>query len=343
MFRRSRVVAATLLAAVLVTASACSKDDSNSGGSTVSGSGGDLKKVTYVTAFGAVGRDSFVWVAKEKGFFKDAGIDVDIQKGAGNVQNLTLIKSGGAQFAALDFTGAEIQAGLGKFTNWRAVAAIHQQTLVSIMTTADTKITKPTDLTGKTIATAKGSVSELLFPAYAKQAGFDAKTVTIQGAQTTALNGLMAQRKVDALSTFLLSKKALETASKKEVTVLPYSEYLSDLFGNAIIAREETIASDKDLVKKFTDAAMKGLQYTLDHPDEAAAILNKAEPTAAVPAAIGEINAMKPYVSPPNGAPLGHLDQERVARSIAVLQGNGLMPAGLTPDKIVDFSFIPAS
>jgi NitT/TauT family transport system substrate-binding protein len=96
-------------------------------------------------------------------------------------------------------------------------------------------------------------------------------------------------------------------------------------------------------VKKFTDAAMKGLQYSLDHPEEAAAILHKAEPTAAEPAAIGEINAMKPYVSSPNGAPLGHLDQERVARSIAILQGNGLMPAGLTPEKVVDFSFIPAS
>ncbi|WP_433296395.1 ABC transporter substrate-binding protein [Actinoplanes sp. CA-030573] len=344
MIRRSRVLAVTLLAAVLVTAGACSsKDDKGSTTGGASGSGGDLKKVTYVTAFGAVGRDSFVWVAKEKGFFSDAGIDVDIQKGAGNVQNLTLIKSGQAQFAALDFTGAEIQAGLGKFTNWRAVAAIHQQTLVSIMTTADTGITKPTDLTGKTVATAKGSVSELLFPAYAKLAQLDPKTVKLQGAQTTALNGLMAQRKVDALSTFLLSKKALETASKKQVTVLPYSEYLSDLFGNAIIAREELIGSDKELVKKFTGAAMKGLQYTLDHPDEAAAILNKAEPTAAVPAAIGEINAMKPYVSPPNGAPLGHLDQERVARSIAILQGNGLMPAGLTPDKVVDFSFVPAS
>jgi NitT/TauT family transport system substrate-binding protein len=345
MFKRSRVLAATLLVTVLVTASACSKDDDKSGGGkgTVAGSSGDPKKVTYVTAFGAVGRDSFVWVAKEKGFFKDAGIDVDIQKGAGNVQNLTLIKSGGAQFAALDFTGAEIQAGLGKFTNWRAVAAIHQQTLVSIMTTNDTGITKPTDLAGKKVATAKGSVSELLFPAYAKQAGLDAKSVTLTGAQTTALNGLMAQRQVDALSTFLLSKKALETVSKKQVVVMPYSEYLSDLFGNAIIAREETIASDKDLVQKFTDAAMKGLQYTLDHPDEAASILNKAEPTAAVPAAIGEINAMKPYVSSPNGAKLGHIDQERVARSIAVLQGNGLMPAGLTPDKIVDFSFIPAS
>jgi NitT/TauT family transport system substrate-binding protein len=338
MIRRSRALA-VLLATMLAAASGCS----SSGGSGSASPSGKIDKVSYVTGFGAVGRDSFVWVAKEKGFFKEAGIEVDIQKGAGNVPNLTMLKSNQAQFAALDFTGAVILAGQGKFADWRAVAAVHQQTLVSIMTTADTGISTPKDLVGKTVATASGSVSELLFPAYAKLAGIDPKSVTIKGVQTTALNGLMAQRKVDALSTFLLSKKALETVSKKQVVVMPYSTYLSDFYGNAIITKPELISSNPDLVKRFVGAAMKGLQYTVDHPAEAAAILNKAEPTAAVPAAVGEIEAMKPYVPPPGGGPIGQMSQERVVRTIASLQGAGLMPAGLTPDKVVDFSFIKAS
>ncbi|WP_127503843.1 ABC transporter substrate-binding protein [Actinoplanes solisilvae] len=292
--------------------------------------------VTYVTAFGAVGRDAFVWVAKEKGYFDEAGIDVTIQKGAGNVQNLTMIKSNQAQFGALDFTGAVIQAGTGKFTEWRAVAAVHQQTLVSIMTTDGTGITKPVDLRGKTVATGAGSVSELLFPAYAKLAGLDPATVKLQGVQATALTGLMAQGRVDALSTFLLSRKALETASKKQVVVLPYSDYLKDLFGNAIIARADLISSDRDLVERFTTAALKGLRYTIEHPQEAAEILNRAEPTAAVPAAVGEIEAMKPYVG---GSP-GHFDEARVKAGIDELVNAGLMPVGLTPAKVVDGSFV---
>ncbi|BCJ50675.1 hypothetical protein Asp14428_21500 [Actinoplanes sp. NBRC 14428] len=334
-----RVFSAVLAAAALTVASGCSGDDDAASGSP--SSGGKTTKVTYVTAFGAVGRDSFVWLAKEKGFFKEAGIDIDIQKGAGNVQNLTMIKSGQAQFSALDFTGAVIQAGTGAFKDWRAVAAIHQQTLVSIMTTKDTGIASPTDLKGKTVAAGAQSVSQLLFPAYAKLAGLDPKTVTIKGVQTTALTGLMANKQVDALSTFLLSKKGLEIASKKEVVVMPYSKYLSDLYGNAIIAKPSLISSDPDLVKRFVGAAMKGLQYTIDHPDEAAAVMNKAEPSAAVPAAIGEITAMKPYCTAPAGGALGSMDESRVARSIAVLSGAGLMPAGLTPADVVDFSFTP--
>src|SRR3954452_18562346 len=203
--RRGKLVAAAL-AALLIT-SGCSSQDKKDTATTK-----PADKVTYATGFGAVGRDAFIWVARDKGYFKDAGIDIDIQKGAGNVPNLTMLKSGQAQFAAMDFSGGEVLAGTGKFTDWRAVAAIHQQTLVSIMTTKATGITKPADLTGKTIATAAGSVSELLFPAYAKLAGVDPAKVTMKGAQATALNGLMAGRQVDALSTFLLSKKALETA-----------------------------------------------------------------------------------------------------------------------------------
>lgn len=341
MIRPTRALAAVLIAGVVALAGACSSSDDKDSGS--SGSGGKaLDKVSYVTAFGAVGRDSFVWVAKEKGFYKDAGIDIDIQQGTVGTGNLQLLKAGRVQFACLDLTGAIIQAGTGAFTDWRAVAAIHQQTLVSIMTTKP-DITQPTDLKGKTVATAKGSVSQVLFPAYAKLAGLDPSTVKINPVASTALNGLMKAGSVDALSTFLLSQTALKTATGKDVTVMPYSKYLSDLFGNAIITTPDTIATKKDLVQRFVKATMQGLQYTVDHPDEAAQILNKAVPTSAVPAATGEINAMKPYVTPANGAPIGHIDQARLERGITILQGAGLMPAGLTPDKVADFSFVGAS
>jgi NitT/TauT family transport system substrate-binding protein len=325
---------AVALAMLMATSGCYGKTGENGGGPKIT----EVKTVhvTYATGFGAVGRDAFIWVARDKGYFRDVGIDIDIQKGAGNVPNLTLLKSGQAQFAAMDFSGAEVLAGTGKFTDWRAVAAVHQQTLVSIMTTAGTGITKPGDLPGKTIATASGSVSELLFPAYAKLAGFDPRTVKIQGTQPTALNSLMAQRKVDAISTFLLSKKALETASKKPVTVMPYSDYLKNLYGNVIVTRADVLATDRELVRRFTGAALKGLRFSIDHPDEAAAILNKAEPTAAIPAAVGEIKAMTPYAEP-----LGKLDQQRVADGIAELTSAGLMPPGLTPAQVADFGFVP--
>src|SRR5689334_5034834 len=122
MARWSRMLAV----AVVVIAGGCSSSSPSSS------TAAPLDHVTYMTGFGAVGRDAFAWVAREKGWFKEAGIEVDIQKGAGNTPNLTALKANRAQFAAMDFSGAEILAAQGKFTEWRAVAAVHQQTLVSI-------------------------------------------------------------------------------------------------------------------------------------------------------------------------------------------------------------------
>ena len=50
---------------------------------------------------------------------------------------------------------------------------------------------------------------------------------------------------------------------------------------------------------------------------------------------------MTPYVKPTGNAPVGSLDQQRVAKAIAILQGAGLMPAGLAPEAVVAFDVTP--
>jgi len=49
---------------------------------------------------------------------------------------------------------------------------------------------------------------------------------------------------------------------------------------------------------------------------------------------------MTPYVTA-GGGPFGGLDKERASRAIAILQGAGLIPSGLTADQVVDFDITP--
>jgi NitT/TauT family transport system substrate-binding protein len=297
-------------------------------------------KVTYLTAFGAVGRDAFAWVAQEKGYFRDAGIDVTIQLGAATGENLKVLAAGQAQFANLDLTGTWILAGKGQYKDVRAIAAIHQQTLVSIISLAGSGVTKPTDIEGRKLGAATGSVNQLLFPAYAKLAGIDESEVEWVNAQPPQLPALLAGGQVAALSTFLIGAKGLEKAAGGKATVvLPYSRYLPELFGNGLIAPLSITRDNPDLARRFRDAALHGLQYTIEHPQEAAEIMKKAQPAADITAAVGEITLMTPYVKPS-----GVIDKQRVAGAIATLEKNGLIPAGsLTPEAVVDFALAPAS
>jgi len=339
MIKYLRAITLAVVVATVVTATGCSKANDTPAPTNANKS---PDKVTYVTAFGAVGRDAFAWVAQEKGYFTEANIDVKIELGAAVDQNLSALAAGQAQFTAIDLTGGMIQAGKGTFKDFRAIAAIHQQTLVSIVGLEGGKVTQPKDLEGKKIGAATGSVNQLLFPAYAKLANIDASKVTWANVAPAQLTALLASGQVDALSTFLIGRAGIEKAANKKAIIMPYSDYLSDLYGNGIVTSASLAQQNPDLVKRFRDAALKGLKYTIDHPDEAAQILKKAQPTADVAAATGEIKLMTPYVASSGASsPFGSLDQQKVARAIAILQGAGLIPSGLTPDSVVAFDLTP--
>src|SRR3954451_2434228 len=334
--RRYRALLASVLAVALIgTAAGCSDDKKDPASAAADAKQAD--KVTYLTAFGAVGRDAFAWVAQEKGYFREANLDVTIQLGAATGENLKVLAAGQAQFANLDLIGAWILAGKGDYKDFRTIAAIHQQSLVSIVSLEGAGISSPKDLEGKKVGAATGSVNQLLFPAYAKLAGIDASKVQWVNAQPPQLPALLAGGQVQALSTFLIGSKGIEKAAGgKKAVVLPYSKYLGDLYGNGIITTSKIAKENPDLAKRFRDASLKALKYTIEHPDEAAQILKKAQPAADVTAAVGEITLMTPYVT--SGSGIGVMEQERVARALATLQGYALIPAGLTPDAVVDFS-----
>lgn len=304
-------------------------------------------KVTYVTAYGFVGRDAFAWVAQDKGYFRQAHLSVTIQPGAATSTNLKLLSSGQAQFAALDLTGAMIATGgpTGDGQGFRAFAAIHQKNLSSIISLRRTGITAPKDLEGRTLVTATGGVGKLLFPAYAKLAGIDAAKVKWVQTQPTQVAGVVGAGRADGAATFLIGTGAIQKAGNDQTNVLPYSNYLTDVYGNALITTPALAKSHPEEVKRFRDAMLKALNWTIHNPDQAAAILHRYQPTAVVAQAVSEIRLMAPYVdSAGSGVPLGAIDRQRIARSIALLESQGLIrPHALTPATVLATGLTPTS
>ncbi|MFC3381468.1 ABC transporter substrate-binding protein [Couchioplanes azureus] len=329
------------MATTLAAAGCDDGDDKGAAGGTQA-----LEKVTYLTSFGTFGRDSFAYVAKEKGFFRDAGFDVEIKPGNGSGDNIKAIVGGQAQFVPIDLTGGLLAAGgkggAPKITGFTAVAAIQQRTMAAIMSLDGYGIATPKDLEGKTIADTPGSVVRNLFPTYAKLANVDASKVKFENGTAQTLFGTLAQHKVDGIGQFVVGKPTIEGIAKKTAVLLPYSDYLQDLYGNVLITSSQYAKDHPDKVRKFTAALLKGLQTSIANPEEAGTILKKYVPTANPESAAAELTLMAPFVrSEAAGVPVGALDSQRVARSIAILQGSGQIPAGLTPEQVITFDLVP--
>ncbi len=339
--RYGRLLAATLAAALTVGMAGCGNDDDKKEAST--GNGGKIEDVTWITAFGAVGRDALIWVGIEKGYYKEAGYNVKVELGAGADANMTKMVSGQAQFGSMDMTAVMVAAGTGKFKGIKGIGTIHQQTLVSIVAPTDGTVKAPKDLEGKTVGMPAATVNQMLFPAYAKLAGIDASKVTIQNVAANQIAAsLGGASPVAAVSTFLISVGGIETATKKKMTVMPYSDYLRDLYGNHIVVNEEYAKKNPEGTKRFRDATLKALKWTIENPKEAADIMAKAQPAANPGAALSEIKLMTPYVtSTQGGSVFGEVSKDRATRAIAILQGAGLIQPGLTPEQVMDFDLAP--
>lgn len=339
MNRFARTVAAAALATALALVSGCGGSDSDAG------SGADakpLKKVTYLTSFGNFGRDAYAWVAKDKGFFEEAGFDVDIKPGQGTGGVIAAIVSGQAQFAPTDLTGSLLQMGSGQAKDFVAVAAIQQRTMAAIATTEGNGIATPKDLEGKRLADTPGSVVRNLFPTYARLAGVDADKVTWVNGDAQTLMGTLASGSVDGIGQFVVGEPTIEAVTKRKAVLLPYSDVMPDLYGNVLITSKRIAEQEPETVKRFTAALLKGLEYSLANSKEAAEILKRNVDVTNPAAAAAELTLMAAYVRPNgSGTAIGTLDSGRVARSIAVLQGAGALPPGMTPEQVIDFDLVP--
>lgn len=305
---------------------------------------GPLETITYLTSYGNFGRDAYVYVAQEKGYFKDAGFNVEIQPGAGTAAGVKQILAGNAMFTPVDLSGCLLAAGgKDKVSGFSAVTAIHQRTLAAIVTLKGNHIEDPKDLEGKTLTDLPGSVQRTLFPTYARLAGFDYTKVSWLDATAQTVLPALAQGKVDGIGQFVVAPPTIEAlAPGRQALVLPFSDYLSDLYGNVLITTTSYAKKNPEKVMRFATALLKGLADAIDNPAYLGQVLKKYVPDANEKAAAAEMTLMAPYVkSTAAGANVGALSLARVARCIAILQASGQIAPGLRPEMVIDADLLP--
>lgn len=265
-----------------------------SAGSVSAQSDRGLETVKYATSFGNFGRDAFVYVAIDKGYFRDVGLNVDVVPGQGT-DNARLLASGTIDYMANDISGQTYQKATAGFPI-RVVAVTSQAWQSAIAVLADSSIVQPKDLEGKTYADSPASIGWILFPFYAKRAGLDASKVTFVPTTPQTGPALLASGKVDSLGQFTVGLPLLQKATGKKIRMLKGSRYLPGLLGNGLWTTEQTIASKPGQVRRFTRALLKGLNWAMDNPRAAGNIMQKYVPLADPVVAGQELRILKQYV-----------------------------------------------
>jgi NitT/TauT family transport system substrate-binding protein len=268
------------LAAAAVAAGGCSGSEDGGGDSS-----GSVAEVTFLTGLGQSGRQGYPYVAEAKGFFAEENLKVTIEPGKAGDSNMQLVRGGQAQFAAIEYAGSITRAAVGEFDGVHCISVIDQKTTNALMALASSGIRTARDLPGKTVGVVPGSAPKTLFPAYAELVGLDdaqIKSVKFVEAPGNQLPALLAAGKVDAIGQFAPAEPTVSAAAKgAPVTVLPYGDYMTDMYGAVLVSRDDV---DADVKRRFARALHRGLRYAVDHPDEAAQHEGRGRGGGAAPA-----------------------------------------------------------
>ncbi|HSD52883.1 MAG TPA: ABC transporter substrate-binding protein [Burkholderiales bacterium] len=234
------------------------------------------------------------FVARDKGFYKEEGLDVEIQEGSGSTTVSQLVANGTSPVAYVD--AATMMRGVGAGMPIKAVGVTLQQSPMAFIYRADAaRPTKIAEIKGSRIAITAGDASLAIFTAFMGKLGMkvdDVQMITV--ANPAAKEQAVLNKQADALLGYFMDqgpRMQLQTGVKMGWTRL-YDMAGVTTLSSAIVANNDWMKDPKnqDLLRRFLRASQRGWQYSFDHRAEAAEIFRKAAPVFTQEIAVLEID-----------------------------------------------------
>jgi NitT/TauT family transport system substrate-binding protein len=299
-----------------------------------------LDGVTFITDFAYNGAHAYFFDAVDRGYYRDAGLEVTIVRGQGSNDAIRQVGAGNAMFGLAD-AGTLISARANDQIPVKLVAAVYRKPPHTIFCREDAGLKKPKDLEGNAIATAAGSAARFLFPAFAKAAGFDAQTVRWVVASPESLPGLLAADKVPCVGQFTTGEALLQSQlGPAKLVRFDFSDAGLSYYGNGIVATAATITSKPDLVHRFVAATVRGMKDAFADPADAGAIMSKLVPQVDATIAKKETEVVAQLAQIP-GKPLGEIDPARIEATLDVVKGAYQLATPVAAADVYAPGFVP--
>lgn len=200
------------------------------------------------------------YAALEQGYYRDAGLDVQILEATADVEPAEAVLQGQADFGVatsdlvlLRYRGHPVVA----------LAAIYQHSPLVLLAPREAGIDSVHDLVGKRVMIEAHS-AELL--AYLEYEGISSKDLILH--PHTFDPSALIEGRVDAMSAYATDEPFLLQAQGKDYRLFTPRAAGIDFYGDTLFTTETQIRKDPDKVRAFVEASLRGWKYALEQPEE---------------------------------------------------------------------------
>lgn len=279
-----------------------------------------------------------VFVAKDKGYFKREGLEVEIQPGGFGLDPLKLVAAGSNEFGI---------GGAGNLLLARerglpvvAIAAEFQSTPVGFVTRKDSGITTFAQFRGKRVGIQTGADTDVLYRALLMRNGMkpsDVKEVPIQYDMGPFVNNL-----IDVLPAYVTNQPITLRSQGIEVNVITAASQGVLYYGNVFFTTSEMLKKHPDTVRRFVRAVHDGWHHALSTKADAIAAL-EAFSKEFKPADVDKIyDAVMPFIQPNESTvPLLGMTRARWESTYQILRDAGLSQSPQPVEQAYTTEFIP--
>jgi NitT/TauT family transport system substrate-binding protein len=285
------------------------------------------EKFTFALNWFAVGDHAAYWVALEKGYFTQRGLDVTLENSKGSGDSIAKVDTGRADAGLADT--AVVIAALARTAKIRIVGMVFDKTPLNVFSSKDKPVLKPKDLEGKTIAAPPGDSQRQIWPAFAKANQIDDSKVTWVNVEPAAKIAALAEKRVDAVADYTTGLPYYEKPMGiGNVVMMPWADFGLDMYSMSIMASEKTMGERVKALRAFLEAAYMGWRDVIADPKEALVIFKKRVPEIDV--AIIETNMklgldlMKTPRYAANG--IGWMEQQKMCASVDLVNTYMALP-----------------
>ena len=300
-----------------------------------------LEEVTFNMAWLPQGGMSGVLVAIERGFYRDAGLEVSAMRGFGGIRTVNEIDQGMFDFGYGDPLAVILNRSHGGKA--KMVGAINQGWPAALCYVEGRHaIETPGDLRGLTIGGGRSSPMQVLLPMWLEANGVDVEDVTMMQLDPAVVIASLLEGQIDAGECWransipLFEKRARE--ANVEIGRIEYGAFGLDIYGNGLVTSERLIDENPDVVEKFVRATYEGYAFVLENPEEATRIVLEHYPILDPEVTRQQIDELSGLIT--GTETLGWLEEDKIARTLKLVSEAYEIEASLSPLELYTTEFL---
>jgi NitT/TauT family transport system substrate-binding protein len=282
------------------------------------------------------------YVAQDKGYYAAEGLDVELKYGT--IQNLLkLVSDGDVAFASASGDSLMPQRQQGVEITY--ILTFWTKSPIGALGLAGNNsppLRTPADLKGKSVGvSAPNSSTDFGLKALLRSANMNADDVKLIAIGTTEVEALI-QKRIDAAMTFLPNEAAQMKSLGFAVETIAVGDYVN-LVPPGFVTGDKLIKEHPELVQKFVNATLKGLEDTQSDPSAAFESSLKRMPELSVdsqPLQRDVLTATLDYYKPVQGRVLGSSDPDAWTKTQTFLQSIGVVDHAIDPRQYYNNTFV---